>query len=101
MCTEKLCETEFSNTRITASGNVLLQKLGDEAVLLNLDDEHYYGLNEVGARFWDLLEQYDNLSDIVEAILAEYDVDEATVHNNIRALLIDLIEKGLVNASCD
>ena len=36
---------------------VLFQDLGDEVVLLEVESEQYYGLNEVCARMWSLPQQ--------------------------------------------
>ena len=40
--------------------NVLAQELGGEVVLVNLENETYYNLNQVSSRMWQLLtEQSD------------------------------------------
>ncbi len=62
--------------RIKIDPNVLTQELEGEAVLLNLTDEHYFGLDDIGLRFWQLLEQHGNSMDVVQQMKAEYGVPE-------------------------
>ena len=38
--------------------DVLFQTVYDEAVLLNLNNDRYYGLDNVGARMWQLLAEH-------------------------------------------
>ena len=39
-------------------------ELDDGAVLLNLDTKYYYNLNETGLRIWQIMEEYQNLTEI-------------------------------------
>ena len=36
------------------SPQILFQKLGNEAVILHLQSEEYFGLDEVGTRIWEV-----------------------------------------------
>ena len=77
-------------THVSLASNVIFQELDDESVLLNLTDEKYYALNEVGTRIWQLLNENSDVNSMVEQLLAEYDgVNETT----LRADLADLIDK--------
>ena len=70
--------------------------LDDELVLLNLDTETYFGLDEVGKRMFEVLQHAASFGDAVTALVAEYDADEATVRADLKALLDRLVENGLV-----
>jgi hypothetical protein len=83
-------------SRIRANDDVLFQDLQGEGVLLNLKTGAYFGLDQVGTRVWQLLEQHEALSEIVAAILAEYDVPEARCAEDILALIADMEKQGLV-----
>lgn len=71
-------------------------ELVDESVILNLKTGMYYGLNEVGASVWQLLQQPKSVADICDAILQEYEVDAAQCEADVLALLKDMIEAQLV-----
>lgn len=87
--TEVACEYEFSP-------EVLFQPMGDEAVLLNLSDNHYYGLNEVGARMWELLSEQGQLEPVLAQLLTEFEVDEETLRQDIATLIDELVNRQML-----
>lgn len=82
--------------RVERSPDVLLRELGGESVLLDLKEEQYYGLDEVGTRFWALLEEGKSMAEVTATLLEEYDVTEIALRRDLAALLDDLLEAGLV-----
>ena len=50
--------------RVRVADDVLISNLQEESVILNLDSERYYGLDDVGTRFLSVL----NTSDSIEAV---------------------------------
>ena len=83
-------------TYLVATSRQLSCELDADTVILHLDSGFYYGLNDVGASIWKLLQEPRRLSDLREAILAEYDVDGATCQRDLEAVLQRLTEAGLV-----
>jgi len=75
---------------------VLAAHLEGEAVLLDLDTKRYYRLNATGARIWKALEQGLEPQQIVDALVAEFEVDEATARTELDRALSDLRARGLV-----
>ncbi len=82
--------------RVTLSPDVLFRELAGESVLLDLDGEQYFGLDEVGTRVWTLLEEGKTMTEVVAQILSEYDVTEITLRRDLAALLDQLVEANLV-----
>jgi hypothetical protein len=81
---------------IYAAPEVLFQELDGETVLLNLRDERYYGLDDVGTRVWQLLGEHGDIERVVSTMLSEYDVEEATLRQDVEKLIAALFEVGLV-----
>jgi hypothetical protein len=81
---------------LSAPEHVLVRKAGDETVLLNLRSEHYYGLEGVGARFWELVEAHKTFGEAVDVLRAEYDVSVEELTPDLVALSTDLRENGLL-----
>lgn len=54
-----------------------------------------YGLNPVGRRIWELIQQPVKVSQVRDNLLEEYDVDPDLCMQDLIALLNDLVEKGL------
>jgi hypothetical protein len=83
-------------TALTVPEHVLARKAGDETVLLNLENEHYYGLEGVGTRLWELVEAGTTLGEAVTALLADYEVERDALTADLTALVVDLQKNGLV-----
>lgn len=84
------------DSMLSAPEHVLVRKAGDETVLLNLRNEHYYGLEGVGARFWELVEAHATFGDAVDALRSEYGVAVETLTADLAALTSELRENGLL-----
>jgi hypothetical protein len=81
------------------SAEVLVQAVGDEAVLLNLATERYFGLDPVGTRIWTLLSQDPRLEQAFDALCAEYEVEPARLEADLLDLIGQLAEAKLVQLS--
>ena len=75
---------------------VIFQELDSEAVLLNLRSGVYYGLNNVGARIWSLIQQPRTVAEIRDTILQEYEVEPERSEPDVIALLQKLAGEGLI-----
>lgn len=74
----------------------LYSDLGDEAVILNLSNGKYYGLNAVGVTIWKSLDVPRAVPEIEARVLEEFDVDRDTCHRETCAFLEKMVEEGLV-----
>jgi len=82
--------------RAFATPHVLCKDLGDEAVLLDLETETYFGLSPVGSRFWKLLTTTPTIRDAIAVMLEEYDVAPDELERDMGALIEDLVGRGLL-----
>jgi coenzyme PQQ synthesis protein D (PqqD) len=83
--------------KVTVPANVLVRVLDKEAVLLNIETERYFGLDEVGTRMWQLTTTSPSVEVAYQALLSEYDVEPATLRQNLHDLLEKLRTNGLLN----
>lgn len=74
----------------------IASQLGDESVILNLNDGMYYGLDPIGTRIWHLLEQPRDVREICQLLQADYEVEPAECETAVLALVRDLNARGLV-----
>ncbi len=82
---------------VSPSPEVLFQEVGGEAVLLDLASESYFGLNDVGTRIWQLLqEDGSDLRRVHQRMLEEYDVEPARLEADLLQHLAELAAAGLV-----
>lgn len=76
-----------------------MRELDGESVLLNLQSERYFGLDEVGTRMWVALSRSESIQTAYEDLLSEYDVDAKLLHQDLESLIDKLVEHGLVEVS--
>lgn len=82
--------------RAAAPTHVLVRLLDQESVLLNLETEQYFGLDETGTRMWKLVTTSPNIDTAYKELLAEYDVQPEMLRENLTELLSHLVEHGLL-----
>jgi len=70
-----------------------------ESVILNLKNDSYYGLNEVGTFVWDMIKEPKTVSQIKDGILAKYEVDPNECERDLLELVNDLLANELVQVS--
>ncbi len=79
---------------VVAGKDQVACSLGEEAAILHMSRGIYYGLDPVGARVWNLLQQPRSVEEIREILFAEYEVEQ----DRCQADLLDLLE-GVCKAS--
>lgn len=78
--------------------SVATRRMGDETILLNLKTGTYFGLDVVGSRFLELLEQDGKIAVVLHTMLAEFDVKPETLEGDILRLGEEMRSKGLLEA---
>jgi len=84
------------NQNIILSPEVISQEVSGETVLLDLESENYFGLDEVGTRIWQLIKETNDLAAIYQTLLTEYDVSEERLQQDLDTLLGEISQLGLV-----
>lgn len=88
--------THHPSIKVEIDQNVLIQELENEAVILNLNEEHYYGLDDIGLRFWQLLVQHGNSTDVIREMAIEFDAPEDVLHKDLGKFIVELETAGLL-----
>jgi len=85
-------------SRIAAiSDKAITQEVGGETVILDLGSEQYFSLDQVGTQVWQLLKSGLSEAEVVETLLAEYEVDVATLSRDVSQLMTSLADAGLIS----
>lgn len=89
--------TEASlQTALRASDDVVFRELDGEAVILNLGSGIYFGLDPIGTRMWQLIEQHGRLEAVLADLRDEYDAPPDTLARDLLRLAAELMAKGLL-----
>lgn len=75
---------------------VIHRDLQGEAVLLNLNTGVYFGLDAIGTKIWNLLQEGRSLQQVLDVILQEYEVTDAQGREDLLKLVSQMQEKGLI-----
>jgi hypothetical protein len=81
---------------ISVAEGQLASKLNDEVVILNLTSGIYFGLDQVGARVWELLQQHRRFGELRAAILREFDVEPLRCTQDLSDLIGRMESEGIV-----
>jgi hypothetical protein len=91
-------QISFSD-RVRIPDDVLISRLQEESVILNLDSERYFGLDDVGTRILSVLTNSDSIEAAYQSLLAEYDVDGLVLREDLLALVENLAQQGIVEVA--
>jgi hypothetical protein len=83
--------------RVKVPGHVMARQLGDECVMLDMASGHYFGLDPVGTRIWQLLSQTSSFGEIVERLAHEYDVTHEQAEADLVRFVDELKANGLLS----
>jgi hypothetical protein len=78
------------------NNEVLHREVVGETVLLDLEGEGYYGLDEVGTRIWQLIAANVSRDTMLGTLQREYEVDPEVLARDLEELLDRLLDAGLI-----
>lgn len=88
--------TDVLNVQWQISDQAIANSVGEEMVVLHLANGTYFGLDPVGALLWEALSKGERPSAACDAILDRYDIDRATVEDDLRQFLDELAQGDLI-----
>ena len=71
---------------------------GDK-VMMDLEKGQYFALNSVASRIWEEIQSPVKISDVVNTLLSEYDVDRETCENSVIEFIEGLNDAGLLSSN--
>ena len=76
--------------------SIVYRVINKEAVMLNVDNGWYYGLNETGSVIWNYLVKNISIGAIIDDLKDEYNVKEEKLKKDISKLIIKLKKEQLI-----
>lgn len=77
---------------VTKQGDWIAARVRDEVVMMSAEQGEYIGLNEVGARIWDLIDAPVAVESLCDRLIAEFEVEPDTCRAEVDAFLAKLVE---------
>jgi Coenzyme PQQ synthesis protein D (PqqD) len=91
-----MSQTISKTSTVSAAPGQVSSTVEGEAVILNVQTGVYYGLNPVGAWVWDELQSPTTVAELLEGLMAEFEVDEDRGEADLVTLLEDLAGASLI-----
>lgn len=91
--------TLTGDSEVVASTNQVATQLGAEVVILGVEAGRYFGLNEVGARVWALVQKPIRVAALCSELESEFEVDPKELERDVLELLADMQDKGLIDVA--
>ena len=83
------------NQKITFSDTVFAQEVDGEMVLLDMNSENYFGLDEVGTSIWQAMQESGSLEEVYQAMLEQYEVEPEVLQKDLLDFVQKLNDSGL------
>ena len=87
--------TSFAQ-RVSIPDSVMFRELEGESVILDLDSESYFGLDQIGTRMWQLVTEADSIEAAFDILQEEYEVETDRLRADLTELLEVLLARGLI-----
>lgn len=84
---------------ISKQGDWISAKVGDEIVMMSVEEGKYIGLNDVGARIWELLDEPQPREALEARLLEEFEVTPEACRSEVDAFLAKLVEHRAIALS--
>ena len=87
---------DLKNKNFKISDDIVISKIDDHAVLLNLKSGVYFELNEVALCIVEILKNITNLDKIKSIVIEEFDIEEQECEDDIKLFLEQLLGRDLL-----
>ncbi|MFH0757927.1 MAG: lasso peptide biosynthesis PqqD family chaperone [Bacteroidota bacterium] len=76
--------------------NHSFSEVDGEIIMLNIEKGSYFTLNKVGSEIWKMLDKPNVVSDIIDQLQINYEIEKSECENDTMPYLEELVENGLV-----
>jgi len=84
------------NKKITFADTVFAQEVDGEMVLLDMNSENYFGLDEVGTAIWQAMGKDKSLQEVLDILLQEYEVESNILEKDLIRFVNQLLDNQLI-----
>ena len=81
---------------IERKGDWLSARVGDEIMMMSPEHGKYIGVNEVGARIWELIEAPRDVAAVYEELQREFEVSPEVCKAEVDSFLAEMEKHGAI-----
>ena len=75
----------------------MTRRVEEDVVILDVTSGRYFALDGAGALIWELLEDEATRDELIDTVVASFDVDHDEAAVDIDELIAELADRGLVD----
>lgn len=83
-------------TRLVREEHLFTSDIDDEIVMADMQNDAYYGLDSIGSRIWQLLEEPRTLHEICQRLIEVYAVEESICQSEVVEFAQQLLDRKIV-----
>ena len=83
--------------KVTQKEGMVVTDMDHEKVMLSIENGKYYNLGEVGGEIWELIAKPIEVSQVIAALLEQYQVDYSECMEQVIAFLNHLLRENLIH----
>lgn len=87
------------STNLTRNDSIVFTELDDTIVMMDVDEGHYYELDPIAARIWELIDDGATVGAVCDALAEQYEVDPQECQQDTLEFLTQAVERGIVLAA--
>lgn len=91
-----MTEAITEKTVISRNASLMTAAVHDETVMMDVDGNRYYGLDDIGTVIWGRLETPQSFGALVDGLAVEYEADRAVIAGDVGKLLALMAEHKVV-----
>jgi hypothetical protein len=84
------------NSIIQRSPEVIAAAADQDLVMVSIATGYYYGVSEVAREIWDAIGSPKKISDLVDDLTANYEIDSSSCEEQTLSFLNALLDEGLL-----
>lgn len=84
------------DTTISQTKDIVASDIDGEVVMMSIGNGTYYGIDSIGSRIWELIETPCKVSDLIEKLLEEFEVDRPTCEKDVLKFLEELQKNNTI-----
>jgi hypothetical protein len=96
MSSEEEQKTIQLETMVQRNNELLASSIGDEVVMMSIENSAYYGLDPIGSKIWEMITEPRQVSDLCEQLMEQFEVSEQECQRDVLNFLNQMLEENML-----
>ena len=84
------------NSIVQRTPEVIAAEADQDLIMVSVATGYYYGVSDVAREIWDAIENPKRISDLVDHLAANYEIDSSSCEEQTLSFLNALLDEGLL-----